>query len=56
MLYEVITKETFKANRIYPYHFMYDTGLVEEIRDVVRGRQSEVESRAGGLTDSYNFV
>jgi hypothetical protein len=44
-------KETFKANRIYPYHFMYDTGLLEEIKDVIVGRKSEVESRAGGVTD-----
>ena len=44
-------KETFKANRIYPYHFMYDTGLGEEIKDVIRGRKEELEMRAGGFTD-----
>lgn len=44
-------KETFKANGIYPFHFMYDTGLVEEIKDVVFGRRTEMETRAGGLTD-----
>ncbi|ANO51155.1 C1 family peptidase [Woeseia oceani] len=44
-------KETFKANRIYPYHFMYDTGLLEELRDVVGGRHDEVNKRAGGLSD-----
>ena len=44
-------KETFKDNRIYPYHFMYDTGLGEEIKDVILGRKSDVEDRAGGLTD-----
>ena len=28
-------KETFLANGIYPIHFMYDTGLLEEIKDVL---------------------
>jgi len=44
-------KETFKSNGIYPYHFMYDTGLLEEIKDVLLGSSKQVESRAGGLAD-----
>ncbi len=44
-------KEVFKDNRIYPFHFMYDTGLLEEIKDVVLGKKKEVEERAGGFTD-----
>ena len=44
-------KETFKANRIYPYHLMYDTGLLEEIKDVVAGRRGKADARAAGLTD-----
>jgi len=44
-------KETFKDNRIYPYHFMYDTGLMEELKDVVIGRRKEADGRAGGLSD-----
>lgn len=44
-------KETFKANRIYPYHFMYDTGLVEELKDVVLGSDRLLDGRVGGLTD-----
>lgn len=44
-------KETFKENRIYPYHFMYDTGLLEEIKDVVVGKNREATERAGGLAD-----
>ena len=44
-------KETFKENRIYPYHFMYDTGLLEEIKDVVVGKNREATERAGGLSD-----
>lgn len=44
-------KEVFKDNRIYPFHFMYDTGLLEEIKDVVLGKKDDVEERAGGFTD-----
>jgi pimeloyl-ACP methyl ester carboxylesterase len=44
-------KEVFKDNRIYPFHFMYDTGLLEEIKDIVLGKKKEVEERAGGFTD-----
>ena len=44
-------KETFKANRIYPFHFMYDTGLLEELKDVLAGRNKDVIERAGGLAD-----
>lgn len=44
-------KETFKANGIYPYHFMYDTGLLEEIKDVVLRKKSKLEERIEGVTD-----
>ncbi|MFT5391009.1 MAG: pimeloyl-ACP methyl ester carboxylesterase [Gammaproteobacteria bacterium] len=44
-------RDTFKRNRIYPYHFMYDTGLLEELKDVVVGKESAAEERAGGFTD-----
>jgi hypothetical protein len=47
----VAMKEVFKKNRIYPFHFMYDTGLLEEIKDIIKGKKGEVEARAGGLTD-----
>jgi pimeloyl-ACP methyl ester carboxylesterase len=44
-------KETFKANRVYPYHLMYDTGLLEELKDVIIGRRQEADARAGGISD-----
>jgi pimeloyl-ACP methyl ester carboxylesterase len=44
-------KDVFKANRIYPFHFMYDTGLMEEVKDIVFGKKQEVEQRAAGITD-----
>lgn len=44
-------RDTFKANGIYPFHFMYDTGLLEELKDVIVGKRTEAEERAGGLAD-----
>jgi pimeloyl-ACP methyl ester carboxylesterase len=44
-------KEVFKANCIYPYHIMYDTGILEELKDVVIGRRREAYERAGGITE-----
>ena len=44
-------RDTFKANKIYPVHFMYDTGLLEELKDVILGKKTEVEDRAGGFAD-----
>jgi len=44
-------KETWKANRVYPFHLMYDTGLLEELKDVIIGRRKEADARAGGLKD-----
>ena len=44
-------KDTFKKNGIYPFHFMYDTGLLEELKDVVIGKAHESEQRAGGLSE-----
>ena len=44
-------KETFKANGIYPYHFMYDTGILEELKDVIMRRGGSAESRAGAASD-----
>jgi hypothetical protein len=44
-------RDTFKANGVYPFHFMYDTGLLEELKDVIVGKRADAEERAGGLTD-----
>ncbi|MDJ0805822.1 MAG: C1 family peptidase [Gammaproteobacteria bacterium] len=44
-------KKIFKKNRIYPLHFMYDTGLLEEIKDVLINRYREGGERVAGFTD-----
>lgn len=49
-------KNVFKANRIYPYHFMYDTGLKEELKDLIFRKKQPVEDRAGGVTDATDWL
>ncbi len=44
-------KDVFKANRIYPFHFMYDTGAAEEIKDVILGKRKQTDEMVGGFTD-----
>jgi len=44
-------RDVFKANGIYPFHVMYDTGLAEEMEDVIRRKCAETEERVGGFTD-----
>ncbi len=44
-------KDVFRANGIYPLHFMWDTGLFEEITDVVFNRGRSAEGRVGGFSD-----
>lgn len=44
-------KNVFKQNGIYPYHWMYDTGLLEELKDVILGRERSADQRAGGVPD-----
>ncbi|MEN8178707.1 MAG: C1 family peptidase [Pseudomonadota bacterium] len=44
-------KDIFKQNRIYPFHFMYDTGLLEEIKDVLFNRHRRGGDKVAGFTD-----
>ena len=44
-------KETFKANGIYPYHFICDTGITEVIKDIVLRRADDAVERTGALTE-----
>jgi pimeloyl-ACP methyl ester carboxylesterase len=44
-------KAPFKRNKIYPYSIMYDTGLAEEIKDVLLNARDEARGRAGGFRD-----
>jgi len=45
-------KSIFMENGIYPYHFMYDTGLLEELKDIIFKRSTDGPKRAEGLWDN----
>ncbi|WP_323844120.1 hypothetical protein [Microbulbifer magnicolonia] len=47
-------KGVFLENRIYPFHFMYDTGLMEEMKDVLFGKFSRADKIAGGISDWFD--
>ena len=47
-------KDIFLANRIYPFHFMYDTGLLEELKDILLGKLSRADRIAGGIWDWFD--
>ena len=44
-------KQTFKSNGIYPFHFMYDTGLMEELKDVILRHDQDTTSKTSGFAD-----
>lgn len=44
-------RSTFKANGIYPFHIMYDTGLIEEVKDLITRKESVAVGRVGGISD-----
>lgn len=44
-------KDTFLKNGIYPIHFMYDTGLLEELKDILGFKNKEVHNKVGAFTD-----
>ncbi len=48
-------KDGFKRNKIYPFHIMYDTGLVEELKDCIL-RAFNGERTEGFFRDWQNSI
>jgi len=44
-------KDVFKANGIYPFHIMYDTGIAEELKDLIFRKEAKASERTGGFGD-----
>ncbi len=44
----------FQRNGVYPLHVMWDTGLMQELWDIVTRRAHAAEARAGGLADWFD--
>ncbi|GAB1267173.1 C1 family peptidase [Aurantivibrio infirmus] len=47
-------KNIFLDNGIYPFHFMYDTGLAEELKDVIFGKKESAETVTGRVSDWFD--
>lgn len=41
----------FRENGVYSYHWMYDTGIMEELKDILFRADKNEEGRAGGFWD-----
>lgn len=44
-------RRVFQANNIHEIHFIWETGAVAEIRDILLGKEVFADERAGGVTD-----
>ena len=44
-------RPVFRRNRIHEIHFIWETGLWAELRDILLGKEEFVSRRAGGLSD-----
>ncbi|WP_333969941.1 C1 family peptidase [Alteromonas mediterranea] len=44
-------KDTFLKNEVYPIHFMYDTGMLEELKDILGFKNQELSNKVGAFTD-----
>ncbi len=44
-------KSVFLKNGIYPYHIMYDTGLAEELKDLLINKSNTANEHVGGIGD-----
>ena len=47
-------KDVFAANGIRQLHFIWETGLFDELRDVILGKESFVKERAGGVGEWWD--
>jgi len=47
-------RDVFKDNRVYPFHVMYDTGILEELKDVIVSRGERTGARVGGVSDWWD--
>lgn len=44
------------ANGIQQVHFIWETGLFAELRDIIFGKQTQIEERAGGFSDHWDSM
>ncbi len=49
-------KEVFKRNRIYPIHFMWETGFFNTLWDILGASAARSQERVGGFTDASDWL
>ena len=49
-------KNVFMENKIYPFHFMYDTGIMEELKDVIFRKRGKSVDRVSGFSDASDWL
>ena len=47
-------RKVFESNGIAELHFIWETGLMEELRDVLLGKESFVKERVAGISDWWD--
>lgn len=47
-------RKVFKANRIAELHFIWETGLLEELRDVLLGKEKFAKERVAGISSWWD--
>lgn len=50
------TRDGFKRNRIYPIHFIWETGLMEEVGDILASKLADRGGRVTGFADAMDFL
>lgn len=49
-------RDGFKRNGIYPIHFIWETGLFEELSDIIAGKLLDRGGRVAGFPDAIDFL
>lgn len=50
------TRDGFKRNGIYPIHFLWETGLMEEILDILEGKMAARGGKVAGFQEAMDFL
>ncbi|CAN5275626.1 C1 family peptidase [soil metagenome] len=54
--YIFATKDGFKRNGIYPFHFMWETGFFSELLDLLGLKMAQTAERVGGIFDFTDML
>jgi Papain family cysteine protease len=50
------TRDGFKRNGVYPIHFLWETGLMEEVLDILAGKMADRGGKVSGFQDAMDFL